>query len=164
MKKNIFIVFAVVCVMASCDRRSQCILFVPDDSQLSWTEYNTVAEYYDFFQCHPMAAKIHNGDTIRVCGWIVWDAGGRFLRPHPNLPEPYHRIIISDSPSDDGGPYKWAALRNRDSVFIPESLWHKKLYVKGRIVYDEAAEEEIDCCNYYIATIDMIQVDSIPIE
>ncbi len=173
MKRPLFVI--VPCLLLSlmlngCGRSYNCSDYIPDESQISWTGYNTVQQYGDYFLCHPNAMDKHYLDTIGICGWIVWENDGNHANlyempqePPFELPIDGHAVHISDD-SLGNNHHPIAVLENWHRVGIPESLWHKKIYVKGIVKYDDDLINAWGCCTPYACSITIIQVDSIPKE
>ena len=162
LKTNLLII-AISLVIMGCDRKRSCSDFIPDDSQLDWSGYNTVRDFEDFFR-YPEAVKKHRGDTVGICGWIIWEDVNYFYHQQPPyvLPGENGSVCISD---DSTGRFNFPLtelFNGDDDDTIPRALWHKKIYVKGTISYVEEDVQEIGCnagCMFYI-----FQVDSIPNE
>lgn len=50
--------------------------YAPENASISWTDYNSVREFLDYFTCHPATIKEHADDTIRVTGWLYYGEPG----------------------------------------------------------------------------------------
>ena len=173
MKRPLFVI--VPCLLLSlmlnsCGRGRDCSDDIPDESQISWTDYNTVQQYGDFFLCHPKAAEKYVDDTIRVCGWIVWKGDSQHpihyavSQKHPyKLQKGGDLIYISDD-STNTWHHPAALLRGWKWTDVPESLWYKKIYIKGILCYDGDMAYAYGCCAYSVCPIYVLQVDSIPIK
>lgn len=57
--------------MATGCKENQCGDFAADWREISWTDYNTIDEVFDYFYCHPETAKMHIGDTFSFSGYIL---------------------------------------------------------------------------------------------
>lgn len=89
MKSNILtliILSACVATLAtSCkdqEKESVCKEISPFASfEISWDDYNTVDEFRRYFDCHDSTILIHDYDTVRIKGYLVYLQGiGCFLR------------------------------------------------------------------------------------
>lgn len=128
--------------------------FIPQEKEVSWTDYNSVEQLYSFFHCHPMAAIIHNGDTLKVSGYLSVLPGtdsNYYTMPQWSI------ALVEDTTKYLPVVY----LDNPDGIEIPGSFWPKRLYVKGSVCYNKEAETEPDCCSAAVETIKIIQIDTI---
>ena len=73
MKKNFFpVLFLTIFVLLTTGcKEEQCKSFVPADKEISWTDYNTVSSLWDYFGCYAETARMHEGDTLKVVGYVV---------------------------------------------------------------------------------------------
>ncbi len=74
-----------------------CDYWAPEDCTFSKDKFNTPAELRDYFDNHDSTRLKHDGDTLKICGWVYYhDHAAR---------EPYM------CPVDEGNPprEKWTA-------------------------------------------------------
>lgn len=75
MKKIIILsTVALACLLAmGCKEKEEaCNYYAPDNLNVSWTDYNDVVTYWKYFTCHKGTILDHQGDTIRVKGYIFY--------------------------------------------------------------------------------------------
>lgn len=68
---TLMLFFAASIVVVGCQKKKECLSFAPSEKEISWTDYNTVGEVWDYFGCYSETAAMHYGDTMKVMGYIV---------------------------------------------------------------------------------------------
>lgn len=80
MKTKIIVtILMTVLLLHSCKEKQNdapCDSYAPEGVTVSWTDYNSVREFLDYFTCHPATIKEHAGDTIKVTGWLYYGEPG----------------------------------------------------------------------------------------
>ena len=77
--KTIATILLAALLLHSCREKQNdapCDLYAPEEITVSWTDYNSVREFLDYFTCHPATIKEHAGDTIKVTGWLYYGEPG----------------------------------------------------------------------------------------
>lgn len=68
---TLMLFFAASIVVVGCQKKKECLSFAPSEKEISWTDYNTVGEVWDYFGCYQETAKEHYRDTMKVVGYII---------------------------------------------------------------------------------------------
>lgn len=98
MKRKIISTLFIVCaIMLTACKESvcgECIDVAPEGTEISWTEYNSVAEVCKYFDCHRKTIEEHIGDTFKVSGY--------FFQPGEKLVDfnTYMNHSMWDTPND----------------------------------------------------------------
>lgn len=70
MKKALtMILSAIIGLMEIGCKEEKCEPYASDDLEISWTDYNTVKQVWDYFGCHEETCWMHTGDTFKVMGY-----------------------------------------------------------------------------------------------
>lgn len=142
-------------------------MYSPEGTTISWTEYNDVATFRDYFYCHPATIKEHEGDTIKIKGWLyygepqvdarVWHESeldyspSILLTSNPNhfgYNETVH-IRLQQSSSDDS---IWSYVRNHLDEFS-----QKQIYVSCIMGYGDIPP--ITGCCYRVVNLFAIDIN-----
>lgn len=148
MKRTMFIIIvATVLSLSGCGPIDAfCENYAPEGTTISWTEYNNPEDVSKYFECHKQTIREHEGDTVRVCGWILWPEYTEYYGGRAELAEePFFELTSSSDPVSDYDGFKYTNVL-RGLIAIPEDFWHKKLYVKGTVVPNYL--EDLGCCSY----------------
>ncbi len=66
-----FLLLAATSLTMSGCAEEVCKLYAPADKEISWTDYNTVTEVNDYFECYQETYRMHIGDTMKVMGYLI---------------------------------------------------------------------------------------------
>ena len=150
MKKYILcFAFVFSLLVAGCNKTKQCEEYAPAGTSVSWTEYNSVNRFMEYFYCHPATLKENGGKKIKICGYstmtyrelleegLLWmyltdDINGKDLKislqlTSLGLDEQDRKKILRDALADG----------------------NRKVYVSGSISRDFTPENggDIGCCD-----------------
>ena len=79
MKIMITIFLAGLLLLAAGCADEKCERFASQSREISWTDYNSVKEVCDYFECYSGTYERHIGDTFKVKGFALQYAG--HIRP-----------------------------------------------------------------------------------
>lgn len=148
MKRTMLIIMvATAMLLSGCGPNDAfCENYAPEGTTISWTEYNKPEDVSKYFDCHKKTIREHEGDTVRVCGWIQWPEYSEYFEGGRAevIDEPVFVLSSSSDPDYDHASKVTSILRGL--ITIPEEFWHKKLYVKGTVMEDYF--EDLGCCSY----------------
>lgn len=175
----LILLLPLVWTLAGCGdtKETACQEYAPADAHISLTDYNTVNDVYNYFDCHDSTLKAHIGDTLKLEGWVYWgDPQEEYYLPYifEDSDELPGRIVLTDnenhygsindvkmtlhflSPPDDYEYFSRKFMQDR------ERYLHKKLYVTGKLVADKGSYPFIPpkCCSY--VSIIVTDFDTIP--
>ncbi|MBR2959375.1 MAG: hypothetical protein IKC19_07100, partial [Bacteroidales bacterium] len=159
MKRILLFVFIFCLMVVGCNKTKQCEEYAPAGTSVSWTEYNSINRFMEYFYCHPATLKENGGKKIKICGYstmtyrelleegVQWmyltdDINGKGLKISLHLTtlgsdEQERKEILRDALADG----------------------NRKVYVSGAISRDFTPENggDIGCCdilpNLYVDTI-----------
>lgn len=177
MKTKIIVtILMTVLLLHSCKEKQNdapCDSYAPEGVTVSWTDYNSVREFLDYFTCHPATIKEHAGDTIKVTGWLyygepgvdamVWDeteldySQGFFLTSNSN----HNGYLENGNPNTiriglGGKEYNSEMLSYfREHLII---FSQKKLFITGIIEYLDIPPTT-GCC-YRLTSLSAITIDT----
>lgn len=118
------------------DECYDCQWYAPDSASLSATDYNTVTQARDFFTCHRETLKEHDGDTLKLVGWLYWGNAPEFIPEYMHGQEYASDMIYLTDREDHLGEHQIfsvklsAELKERFREQYDELLG-KKWYVSG---------------------------------
>ncbi len=69
MKRMLLFVFIFCLMVAGCNKTKQCEEYAPAGTSVSWTDYNSVNRFMEYFLCHPATLKENGGKKIKICGY-----------------------------------------------------------------------------------------------
>lgn len=159
MKKPRFLIplLPLLVLLAGCkEKPTGCVEYAPADVSISWTDYNSVADVVGYFHCHKKTAERHEGDTLKVKGFVCKDY------PYPNWwmsshniePGYFNQIMLAGSSTRQGSD---------NSLLLPivfsedfaeqfrqnmEEYLEKEWFVTGQVHSGESGFGPISCCSY----------------
>ena len=167
MKRICLLAITFACtILASCGRGpidALCEEYAPDGTEISWTEYNTPDAVTKYFRCHKKTIEEHEGDTVRVCGWIAFTNTNCGEPPiEINNTEliylsPCAEFYSDHNPADRG--YGFMYERAGGYIEIAPESWNKKLYVRGTVMKNYL--DGRGCCGYTYK-LKVTYIDTIP--
>ena len=104
-------------------------MYAPEGLSVSWNEYNDVATFCNYFNCHPATIEEHQGDTIRVTGWLYYGEPGVDARVWHDCDLDYSPYIILTSNPTHFGYDSIVHIGLRQTV-SDDSIWR---YVRENI-------------------------------
>ena len=90
MKTNLSIINIIVAVsvitLTGCKKpieeevNPMCEYWAPEDCTFSVDKYNSATEWHEYFYSHDSTRLFHNGDTLRMWGWVYYHGPREPLR------------------------------------------------------------------------------------
>lgn len=157
------------------------VYWAPDTCSFSWSEYNSTVQVKNYFCHHDSTLATHNGDTLRLCGWVYFPCHDEpVLTPNRFSPLGYlehdygpdvpiiHLVTHKDYPGysrqSEILDVQWGSpFLNENPWFRQDfdSLLYRKWYVTAT-VYAGHLYFPNYTCDKYTPTFTMIALDTIP--
>lgn len=163
--KTKFLIFLLPLLAAGCkEKETACAEYAPADAAISWTDYNSVGDFLNYFRCHKKTILEHEGDTLAIEGWLYWgnpDAGEPiFSYMHENISDVPDYIYLTNN-EDHFGINQTVSVKMLESVgrqFLDyrEEWLSSKWKLKGVLCGQELGTGH--CCSYE-AFLEMIQLE-----
>ncbi len=95
------------------DECYDCQWHALESASLSATDYNTVRQARDCFVCHRETLKEHDGDTIKLGGWLYWGSTttGEWM-PEYTRGEASEWVYLTDREDHLGGQHLFTVRLN----------------------------------------------------
>ena len=150
MKQILLIAVASLCLaLSGCsDKRDKCEEYAPADVTVSWTDYNTVDRFCEYFHCHPGTLKANEGKMIKICGYStlsyeeMLEGGMGWMYLKDDLNKSGSKVIVNLS-----------GLGEECHKLVREVLadGNRKVYVTGLVSSDYFPENggDIGCCDRF---------------
>lgn len=161
-----YLVVLFVLLNVSCSKK--CVDFAPEDTEISWSDYNEVDAVLRYFNNHCGTIMTHQKDTIRVCGYMAMYTA-ECLR-NQDLPTDF---FLKRNKNSSGGANglpiyllmhsSWAdGWEEKKEELI--SFADEKIYVLGEVSYDQFYDMGVDgCCNLTMV-VNAIEISTNPIK
>lgn len=124
--------------MAGCEKAPQCnnSHWAPLGINISWSDYNSVEEVVEYFNCHDSTLKVNEGYMLKVYGYIKHNMYGTVLCPD-TIESPF-----------------FIPLTLYEGESFPQTDSTRKYYVCGQvypIIGDASIESFLPCCKDIIS-------------
>ena len=96
----IAIAMFIVMFLTGCKRQEiepVCFPWAPESCTISCTEYNSPSEFRKYFNEHDSTMMAHDGDTIKIWGWVYYHGSGE------PIPWPYETNPLREAWSPQAG-------------------------------------------------------------
>lgn len=130
------VIVATTLLMAGCAKMTSCGCdektptkydpYTPEQYSISWTEFNPLSKFEEYFYYHDSTTAMHDGDTIKVYGYI-----------YPERPVGDIFVELVHGPEDDCTCYDHTLVRLPKDKRVEAWMSEKRrlIYVEGVIEY-----------------------------
>ena len=185
-----YAILAILCLLFAgckkvmdgpCDYTLCAQPYTPDESVISWSEYNLPQDFNLYFVGYPETIGQHSGDTIKIMGWINAASGLSYITKPVSWSYGKFPIDVYSSDTIDAGwinnPHitdEEEERKKADYVVVMllgeelervkneyEKYENRKVYILGLVNFDEQGCAMPGCLHRF-PYVDVINFDTIP--